>query len=58
MLVSVTAIFSLLIRRGMIINEERREEAVRLAEELRQQEEGAIFVIYLLHNVIPKYCRA
>ena len=42
MLVSVAAISSLLIRRGMIINEARREEAARLAEELHQTEEKAI----------------
>ena len=43
MLIAITALSSLLIRRGMIINEERREKAVRLAEELCQTEEAAIF---------------
>ena len=42
MLVSVAAISSLLIRRGVIINEEKRAEAVRLDEELRHTEEKAI----------------
>lgn len=42
MLIAISILSSLLIRRGLIINEARREEAARLAEELHQTEEKAI----------------
>ena len=42
MLIAISVLSSLLIRRGLIINEARREEAARLAEELHQTEEKAI----------------
>lgn len=42
MLIAISVLSSLLIRRGLIINEARREEAVRLAEELHKTEEKAI----------------
>lgn len=42
MLIAISVLSSLLIRRGLIIKEARREEAARLAEELHQTEEKAI----------------
>lgn len=42
MIIAIASLSLLLVRRGMIINEERREEAARLAEGLQQMEEKAV----------------